>query len=177
MNNRVKTQLLKRKFSSNGYLQEMSDHHKQAIAILRSAIRYFYSHPPQGEDWHDWHRADWPETWEARALPNFNETQEGLDEGIHYARQGDFSYLEGAAGELHNIFRNLDSLGWKWWDYTDIALKDGFHDHLLTAKKMASLVWWTTGNYWRGEEILNEEITGPIDEQELLRYLKPGESA
>lgn len=175
MDNALKATLLERKFTSSDYMEEMARLHNASIETLLEAIRYFYGHPPEDEDWHDWHQSDWPETWEKRAVPNFKGTQGGIEEGISYARKGDLSYIEGAAGELHSIFGNLDNMGWKWWDYTDPTLKERFLNDLVTANRMASNIYRTTAGYWRPGAILDDEITGPIDEQDLLRYLKPGE--
>lgn len=61
------------------------------------------------------------------------------------------------------------------WDYTDPRLKEKFQSNLVAANRMASNIFQATSGYWRPGEILDEEITGPISEQELLRYLKPGE--
>ena len=176
MDDALKKKLLERKFRSIEYMEQMRDYHQTAIDAMVAAIQYFYAHPPQNEDWHNWHRSDWPETWEERALVNFKGTQKGIEQGIDYARKGDLSYVEGAAGELHNIFRNLDYIGWKWWDYTDPELQERFYNNLVKARDIASNIWWTLGDYWEPGEIVNEEITGPMNEQDLLRYLKSGES-
>lgn len=176
MEDALKVILLERKFRSTEYMEEMRVHLKMAIKSLEGAIQYFYAHPPQNENWHTWHQSDWPETWADRAMINLRMTYSSIEDGINNAAQGQYSTISSASGSLHNIFRNLSNMGWKWWDYTDPELKDRFHANLVQARNRASHIWWTTGGYWKAGEILDEEITGPIDEQELLRYLKPGET-
>ena len=46
----------------------------------------------------------------------------------------------------------------------------------MKTKKIGSNIDYTISGYWDDNEILDEEITGPMDEQELLNYLKPDES-
>lgn len=176
MEKSLKAKLLERKFSSVEYMEAMREHHQASIDAMVEAIQYFYAHPPQGENWHNWNLADKPETWEGRAFTNFRGTQQSICDGIVNARKGQLSTIRGASGSLHSIFRNLDNMGWKWWDYTDPVLKARFRSHLVAARDRATNIYLTTADYWRPGEILDEEIVGPIDEQDLLRYLKPGET-
>jgi hypothetical protein len=44
------------------------------------------------------------------------------------------------------------------------------------AEQCASNIYRTIGDRWKPGSILKEFVTGPIDEQDLLKYLKPGES-
>ena len=172
----MKEKLLSRKFSSIQYMEEMSKYHRRSLDAMNKALQYFYDHPP-AEDWHTWHRSSWPEIWEQRARPNFERMQKYIDIGIkQYLENGDVKSIRSTAGSLHGIFRDLDNIGFKWWDYVPKTLKDEFHNNLVNARDIASNIWWTMGEYWDPGEILDEEITGPINEQDLLRYLKPGET-
>jgi len=175
MDNDLKRQLLKRKFSSIEYMEEMMDWHERAIESLVSSLQHFYRYPPQIEDWHNWHKSDWPETWEQRVLTNLRDTQKGIEDGIQRAREGDLSYIESSAAVVHSIFRNLDNVGWGWWDHIDSTYKQEFDDNLVKASKIASNIMWTLAKVWKDDEILDEEITGVVPDAELLRYLKPGE--
>ena len=46
----------------------------------------------------------------------------------------------------------------------------------MKTKKIGSNIDYTISGYWDNDEILDEEITGPMDKNELLNYLKLGES-
>ena len=172
----MKKILLQRKFTSIEYMEEFSFYHKKAVEGLIESIQWFYDHPPD-VNWQTWHISDRPDGWEDRAVPNFIGTQEGIEEGIEYAKKGDNSYIRSVAGSLMGIDKDLDNLGEKWWDYVDqeVAFKCG--KNLGKAQDIASNICRTIAGGWSSpDSILKESVTGPIDEQELLNYLKPGET-
>lgn len=176
MDKRVERRLLERKFSSIEYMEEMHEWHQKAIDSLLEALRHFYQHPLQHEDWHNWHQSDWPETWEQRVLTNLRGTQESIKQGIENYRNGQVSTIRSASGSLHNIFRNLDNVGSGWWKHIPSVYEQDFNEKLVKASKIASNIMRELAKAWKTENsILNERITGPIDEKDLLRYLKPGE--
>ena len=77
---------------------------------------------------------------------------------------------------MQGLSKDMDVLGNKWWFCIDedLARKQGTDQ--TKAEQIASNIWRTVGEYWKtSESILKESITGPIDEQDLLRYLQPGE--
>ena len=124
-----------------------------------------------------WHISDKPEGWEFRALPNFNMNQKAFIEGIEKAKKGDLTYIEDATGSIQGLSKDMDVLGEKWWDYVDLEVARKFGVNLGLAQQRASNIYRTIGGGfdYRPGTIMDEEITGPIDEQDLLRYLKPGE--
>lgn len=57
------------------------------------------------------------------------------------------------------------------------SYKKYFNDKLVAASKMASNVVRELAQAWKSEDsILKESITGKVDEEELRRYLRSGES-
>ncbi|RMF19894.1 MAG: hypothetical protein D6758_00765, partial [Gammaproteobacteria bacterium] len=72
--------------------------------------------------------------------------------------------------------KDMDVMGDLWFDYIPKDLAYTVGKPWGKAEQMASNIYYTVGEYWRPGEITDEEITGLIDEQELLRYLKPGET-
>ncbi|ROQ18492.1 hypothetical protein EDC38_2719 [Marinimicrobium koreense] len=176
MDDNLKRTLLRRKFSSIEYMQEMSVWHRRAIEVLENSLDAFFERSSEQGDWHQWPASDWPETWRDRVLRNLVGTQKGIDEAIQKAIEGDNGYMEGVASEVHSIFRNLDNFSWGWWDRVSDHYREDFQSSLVKAKKRATNIMDTLSEYWRDDEILNERITGPIDEEDLKRYLKPGES-
>jgi hypothetical protein len=172
----MKKKLLLRKFSSIEYMEELYTYFSKAVDGLYESIEWFYNHPPE-VDWQSWHIADRPEGWEKRAVPNFERYLESIRQGIEEYKNGDSNRIEGTSNCLMSLSKDMDVLGRKWWDYVDLDVKRKYGVNLGKARKIASNIWWTVGEYWEPGEILDEEITGPIDEQELLKYLKPGEKA
>lgn len=176
MNNDLKKMLIQRKFSGVEYMLEMGRWHQYAIDTLTEALSEFYLRYPNQKDWRKWPISDWPQTWEQRVLENLKGTQSNLEKGIENYKNGKISTIRSVSGSVHNIFRNLDSFGWGWWSHLPSSYKQDFNDKLVKASKMATNIMDTLSNYWKDDEILNERITGPVDEQDLRRYLKPGEN-
>ncbi|WP_157209747.1 hypothetical protein [Marinimicrobium agarilyticum] len=176
MENSLKKILLNRKFSSVEYMQELSQWHQLAIDSLSAALNEFYLHSSRQQDWHKWPKSDWPETWEQRVLENLKGTQSNLEKGIENYKNGKVSTIRSVSGSVHNIFRNLDNFGWGWWSHLPSSYRQDFNDKLVKASKIATNIMDTLSDYWKDDEILNERITGPIDEKDLRRYLKPGET-
>jgi len=176
MNDELKRKLLTRKFSSIEYMEEMSKYHDTAITGMVDSINWFHDNQPQDVDWESWHISDKPEEWGRRALPNFRMTQNAFEEGIEKAKQGDFTYIEDATGSIQGLDKDMDVLGNLWWDYVDLDVARKYGLNMNEAEQRASNIWRTVGEYWKTpESILKETITGTVDEQDLLRYLKPDE--
>ena len=170
----MKITLLTRKFSSIEYMQELEHYMEQAIQGLIDALKYFDEHC-QHIDMSTWQPAEKPEAWRDRALPNFNRILSSTRKAIDYAKQGDLSYIEGVTGSMQGLSKDMDVLSDRWVDYIpkDVAYAHGIP--MGKARKIASNIWHTVGEYFEDGEIVDEEITGLIDEQDLLRYLQPGE--
>lgn len=177
MDKALKRKLLTRKFSSIEYFEGFAKYHRLAVVGLEESIKYFYDNPPE-EDWLLWHISERPDGWESRVVPNFRATQVSIKDGIKKAKGGDFSYIESTCGSMQGLSKDMDVLDWKWWDFIPREVALNYGGNMNKAKKMASNIWRTVGEYWRTEDsILNEEITGPIDESELIKYLRLGEKA
>ena len=175
MDSQLKKNLLLRKFSSIEYMEEFKDYHCRTLETMEEGIEYFYNHPPS-ENWHLWDRSEWPETWESRAVANFREMQDYLQDALERAKRGDTSYLESAAADFSGIGKDMDVMGEKWWSYIPAEYEEKFIKNRAAAAKHASNIWRTLGDYWKTpDSVLKETVTGPIDEQDLLCYLKPGE--
>jgi hypothetical protein len=58
----------------------------------------------------------------------------------------------------------------------DYAVKDSWNDNGYYIEETVGPDGLKVDDNWRPGSILKETITGPIDEQELLKYLKPGET-
>ena len=171
----LKEKLLLRKFSSLEYMGELAVYHHKAIEGLKKCLDAFDRSPPQHVDWENWPIWNSPEVWKIKVLPNFQGTQQSIEEGIENAKRGNFSTIRSATGSLQGLSKDMEGIGWDWLKYIDYDLVLQFSPNLGKAEQLASNIWLTVGDYWRPGEILDEKITGPIDEQELLRYLQSGE--
>jgi hypothetical protein len=176
MNKEIKRELLRRKFSSIEYMEELVRFFTLSLEGLKESIDWFYNHPPD-VDWQSWNIADRPDGWEKTAVPNFESYLESIRQGIENYKNGDPNRIRGTSHCIKSITRDLDNLGEKWWDYVNLETGRRFGVNLGKAKKIAANICWTLAEYWEDDEILDEEVTGPIDEKDLLRYLKPGEEA
>ncbi|WP_369600751.1 hypothetical protein AAIA72_13050 [Hahella sp. SMD15-11] len=175
MSPEMKATLLKRKFSSIEYMEEMERLWNQSVAALEKCIDWFYTHN-KDLDLSSWQYADTPMAWEDRVLPNFRMISEGIREGIEEYQKGDPGYIRSIANNIMALSKDMDVMGDLWFDYIpkDLAYTVGIPKS--QARQMAKNIYYTVGEYWRPGEITDEEVTGPIDEQDLLRYLRPGES-
>ena len=176
MSPELKKKLLERMFSSPEYIERFVDYFEKAVNGLHESLEWFENNPPTDVDWESWHIADKPEGWRIKAVPNFNRMLRSAKQGLENARNGDYQIIEGLTGSMMSLSRDMDVLGDRWWEYVprEIAYKWG--KNITKAEQMASNIWHTVGDYYDEGEILDEEITGPIDEQELLKYLKPSET-
>ena len=175
MSPEMKATLLKRKFSSIEYMEEMERLWNQSVAALEKCIDWFYTHN-KDLDLSSWQYADTPMAWEDRVLPNFHRLSESIRRGIENARKGNTDTIQSVTGSMMGLSKDMDVMGDLWFDYIpkDLAYSCGKPEY--EAKQMARNIYYTVGEYWRPGEITDEEVTGPIDEQDLLRYLRPGES-
>jgi len=168
----LRKKLLERMFSSKEYYLRMMDYYAKALEGAEEALAWFDENIPTK----DAHALKTANAWRIRALPNMMGYLKGKDEDIEKYDQGDLEYMEGTAHNIMTLGRNLDNVGEKWWDYVPLEIARKFGVNLGKAEQMASNIWRTVGDYWKTpESILKENITGPIDEQELLKYLKAGE--
>lgn len=176
MDKELKKKLLTRKFSRIEYMEEFRAYLSKAISGFKESLKWFNDHPPNDIDWQSWHISDKPEEWERRALPNFEQMLRSANEGVEEARKGNSSIIRSLTGSMQSLSKDMDVLGEKWWDYVDLEVARKFGVNLAEAEQRASNIWRTVGEYWKTpESILKEAITGPINEQDLLRYLEPGE--
>ena len=162
-------------FSSKEYYLRMMDYYAKALEGAQDALSWFDENMPTTDE----HALKTANAWRNRALPNMMGYLKGKDEDIEQYNRGELGYMRGTAHNIMTLDRNLDHVGDKWWDYVpqEIAFKYG--KNMTKAKKMASNIYRTIGGGFaaRPETITDEQVTGPIDEQELLKYLKPGETS
>jgi len=171
----LRKKLLERMFSSPDYIEKFVRHFEAAVDGLYESLDYFERHPPEGVDWESWHISDKPEGWRDRVIPNFERMLNSARQGLEDARRGNYQVIEGLTGSMIGLSRDMEGMGEKWWDHVPLEISRKYGVNLTRAMEMAANIGWTLGGAWNDDEILKENITGPINEEELLKYLEPGE--
>jgi len=177
MNDELKKKLLTRKFSSIEYMEEMENYFKLGFAGFKESIQWFYDHPPEEVDWQNWHISKRPDGWDDRATPNLEIIEESVTQGILDYKNGDVNRIVGTSNNIMTLSRDMDVLDDLWWEYVDKDVVKKYGSNMNEARKRASNIYRTLGGGFesRPGSITDEEITGVIDKQDLLRYLKPEE--
>ncbi|MFO7786314.1 MAG: hypothetical protein R6W87_00880 [Halospina sp.] len=175
MEPQLKRTLLLRKFSSIEYMEECQSYFRKALDVLDEALAYFEQHYSQ-DDWKNWHPSEWPTTWRDRAQNNLENLYASLKQGIQQYQSGDPDRLRGTCNGLTALSKDMDGMGEKWWSYVPSEYEERFIRNRREAVQRASNIRRTIGGYWKTpDSVLKETVTGPVDEQDLLRFLDPGE--
>jgi hypothetical protein len=174
MDAKMKEILLKRKFSSIEYMQEMVEAHGLAVEGLKEALSQFLDRYPDEDNRPP--KSGTVDAWGLRVLPNFKGMQEAMESSLKEAKKGDTWGIRSCVGDLRGLSKDMDGVTWDWLDYIDKEIVEKFSRNLGKAEQHGENLYWTLDDRWNPGEVLDEEITGPVDEQELLRYLKPGET-
>lgn len=173
----LKEKLLLKKFSSIEYMEEFSKHFFSFIEAGFSAVDAYKQNPPNpdiaGNKIQDF-EGDL-KLWELKVLPNFKRMYKHMETSISKARQGSYDSIESAAGNLRGLGKDMDGIRESFMDAVNPNIKNSYFDQLKLARRKGNNIYYTLDDWWEPGEILNEKITGPIDEQDLLRYLKPGD--
>jgi hypothetical protein len=174
MNNDAKKILLERKFTSLDYSKlyvEGFNEMANALDIGMKEFEYQSSVNPSLNQ-------DNFSLWKSKGAPILFGDNEYANDALERAKNGDFSHIRGSAANLRGLSRDVDNIGGfgEWWHEIDNKYWDTFYSTYMKTKKIGSNIDYTISGYWDDDEILDEEITGPMDEQELLNYLKPDES-
>src|SRR5690554_3278668 len=85
-------------------------------------------------------------------------------------------YLDGLAGDFRGISRGFDGIRENFMDVATPEMRKEYRHLFNVVNFQACNIEKTINNWWKDTSIVDEDITGPIDEQELLNYLEPGEN-
>lgn len=174
MTPRAKETLLKRKFVSMEYLTVYVEYFEKMVTAMEKGIQdcqqILLDNPQLG--------GDNIGSWETRGLPILQGDLAYARDALIKAQHGDPTYLASSGGNLRGIYKDVDNIGGfgLWWQHLEPSCEKAFKHNLHTAMDMGCNIDYTISGYWQDDEILGETITGPIDENELLNYLKPGET-
>src|SRR5690554_7461097 len=89
------------------------------------------------------------------------------DEALELAKQGDNSTLDSLAGSFRGISRGFDGIRENFMDVATPEMRKEYRHLFNVVNFQACNIEKTINNWWKDTSIVDEEITGPIDEQEL----------
>jgi len=171
MNNRAKKTLLERKFTSIEYMTKYVNLYQEMVFNLKKGMDEFEITYKQNPKLDPHNFSDWIN----RGYPNLARGADNAIKCLDRAKLGNISGISSSAGNLRGISKDVDNIGGfgEWWQHIDKKYEDDFFLKLKKAKRTGSNIDWTICGDWLDDEILDEEITGVIDEADLLKYLKP----
>lgn len=113
--------------------------------------------------------------WHLKVKPNFLRMKQNMQDAIAAARQGNFRVIRSAAGSFRALNKDMDGIREAFMDYIEPEIKQRYFELWKKADYGATNIYLTHRGFWDPGQPLKEKITGPIDEQQLLNYLQPGE--
>ncbi len=174
MNKDMKEKLLLRMFSSIEYMGKFVEHFVTAMDTAEAGIAAYKKQPPTDPKLLSEYKPEIYQ-WESKVLPNFLGMKKNALEALTNAQKGQLSTMRSCTGNLRGLGKDMDGIGEEWWQAVDPKLSDSYATNLRIARRLGANIYYTLSNFWENDEILDKGITGPIDEQELLKYLKSGE--
>jgi len=174
MNKNSKKTLLERKFTSIDYIKLYVDGYQEIVETLEAGMNEFELQLKKNPTLN----IDNFKQWQLRGAPNIKRGAQNALEHFEKAKKDHLTGIASSAGNLRGLSRDVDNIGGfgDWWHEIDNKYWDKFYTTYMETETIGSNIDYTISGYWDDDEILDEEITGPIDEQELLNYLKPDES-
>lgn len=173
MKSEAKKILLDRKFRSIEYMRLYVELYRQLVEAMERGMNAFFALQKQNPSVDE----DNIQAWVVRGLPNLKGNVAYAEDALRRAENGDDSYLVSSAGDLKGLSRDVDHIGGfgEWWKELDPQYETDFYKAFNQSHFAACNIYRTGLGHWRPDSILKETITGPIDKNELLNYLKPGE--
>ena len=177
MNEQLKITLLKRKFQSIPYFEEFISNYKK---FNQTGIKAFDAYQQYRQEHPEFQPSNTllmeEDFWEYRAIPNFYGNLGAADEALENARKGKVSTIRSLAGDFRGISRGFDGIEENFMDVATPEMRKEYRHLFNVVNFQACNIEKTINNWWKDTSIVDEDITGPIDEQELLNYLEPGEN-
>ncbi len=170
----LKEQLLLRLFSSIEYMEEFTEHYVAGLQAAEDAFAVFEQKYNMDAALANRYAMEFRQ-WQERVIPNFRGMKQDAIFALGNAKQGQTSTIRSTTGNLRGLSKDMDGIGWDWWDEVESTYWKSHADNMNKAEKMGGNIYLTLSDFWDPGETLIEEITGPIDEQVLLKYLQPGE--
>jgi hypothetical protein len=172
----LKEQLLLRLFSSVEYTEQFADHFVQFIDTGLLALEQYdnLTVKPLNAKNHNEIKKD-ADLWHLKVRPNFIRMKQNMLDAVTAAKTGNFRIVRSAAGNFKGLSKDMDGIRETFMEFIEPDIKTRYFTLWKLAHTEGRNIYYTLSDFWDAGEILNSEITGPIDEQRLLKYLKPGE--
>lgn len=172
----LKETLLLRLFASLEYAEQFAEHFTQFIDTGLLALAQYDALPvkPITASNYNEIKKD-ADLWHLKVKPNFVRMRQNIQDAIAEARQGNFRVIRSAAGSFRGLNKDMDGIREAFMDLIEPDVKARYFELWTLAHTEGCNIYYTLSDHWDSGEILNTEITGPIDEQRLLKYLQPGE--
>lgn len=170
----LKEHLLLRYFSSIEYMEKFTLHFVSGLQAAEDAFSIFEKKYQTDKRLINQYSMEFRQ-WKERVIPNFQGMKANAIESLKNAKNGRFSTIRSATGNLHGLSKDMDGIGYEWWKEVDPQFWDIHMKNMNMAEQMGANIYYTLSDFWNAGEILNERITGPIDEQQLLVFLLPDE--
>jgi hypothetical protein len=172
----MREKLLLRMFSSIEYMENYAQHFIEFIDTGLLALDVYEKSPSKPTADPDYSNVvSDVRLWKLKVKPNFIGMKENMEEALVNARAGKFSTIRSAAGNFRGLSKDMDGIRESFMDFIDPAIKEKYFEEWKTVSLMGDNIYYTLSDYWDPQDFLNEEITGVIDEKELLRYLSADE--
>lgn len=170
----LKEQLLLRLFSSIEYMEEFTDHYVAGLQAAADAFAAFEQKYSLDANLASRYAMEFRQ-WQERVIPNFRGMKEDAIFALANAKQGKTSTIRSTTGNLRGLSKDMDGIGSDWWLEINDAIRLQYAENINKARQMGDNIYKTLSGFWRPGSIFKENITGPIDEQVLLKCLQPSE--
>jgi hypothetical protein len=175
MKSDLKEKLLLRMFASIEYVERFVEHFVAAMDAAENGVAVYKKQPPTDPKLLTDYQYEINQ-WETKVLPNFRGMKINAMEALSNYKNGKTSTMRSCTGSFRGLSKDMDGVGEEWWQAVDSTIRQNYYENLKIAGVMGDNILFTIIKGWRPGELLKESITGPIDEQDLLRYLNPGET-
>ena len=176
MNQTLKIKLLKRKFQSLEYIEKFIENYQHFLQTGLDGLEIYQKYRKANPDFIPSDYLLMEENfWEHRAKPNFYGMLRSSEESLSNFKAGKKSTVGALAGDFRGLSRGFDGIEEEFMDIASPELRKRYLKLYKQTSRQADNVAKTINERWKDSSILKETITGPIDEQDLLKYLEPDE--
>jgi hypothetical protein len=170
----LKEKLLLRLFSSIDYMEKFTECYTAGLQAAEDAFSIFEKKCQTDSKLSGRYAMEFRQ-WKERVIPNFQGMKSDAVEALKNAKSGHLSTIRSTTGNLRGLSKDMDGIGWDWWNEIEESYRPPYSQNISKAQIMGDNIYKTLSQFWRPGSILKESITGPIDEQQLLVFLLPGE--
>lgn len=98
-----------------------------------------------------------------------------MESALNDARLGNLKRMRYLTESMRGLSKDMDGIGWDWWCHIKPSISELFDSNFQSAINHAENIYITLSYRWDEVDITNEKITGKVDDNSLLKYLKSDE--